>query len=122
MEDSYSGCEIVDIAIQMEKNGHDFYSSFAQKAKEQAAKVIFNFLAEEESKHAEVFKKILFGLKNRGNTGIFNEEYFDYMNALAKKHVFKDKDKVLTFVKNTVTDKDAVDMGIKAVEEDMRCT
>ncbi len=57
-----SPSELMELAIQIEKNGQNYFNKVAEKAKSQSIKDIFLFLAGEEAKHIEDFKKIREGL------------------------------------------------------------
>lgn len=46
----FSGSELLDIALGIERNGLAFYQSLANKTKNQEAKVIYDYLVGEEKK------------------------------------------------------------------------
>jgi len=48
--------DILDFAINMEIEGNKYYSKHAQKNKDNSLFVVFNLLAEDELKHAELLK------------------------------------------------------------------
>ncbi len=111
MGNIFSGSEIVEIGVQIEKNGKDFYNAVAAKSKG-AGKEICNYLAGEEEKHIAVFEKLLSSVHKYEPQEAYPGEYFAYMNALASEHVFSDKNKGSDVAKNVKDDKDAIDMGI----------
>ena len=47
----FAGSEIIEIGIQIEKNGRDFYDELVKTADDPRAKEAFKALSEEESKH-----------------------------------------------------------------------
>ena len=55
MGNLFSGPEVVEIGIQIEKNGKDFYDGVVKISKSQKAKEIFEFLGGEEEKHIKRF-------------------------------------------------------------------
>ncbi|MBU0709834.1 MAG: ferritin family protein [Candidatus Omnitrophica bacterium] len=112
MGNIFSGSEIVEIGIQIEKNGRDFYNTAADKSKEPEAKELFKFLAGEEEKHITVFKKILDSVEKYEPAEAYPGEYFSYMNSLASEYVFTQKDKGKEIAKALKTDKEVVDKGI----------
>ena len=112
MADIFSGSEIVEVGIQIEKNGRDFYSVLIEKTKSQKAKEIFKFLAGEEEKHIAVFQKILGSVENYEPAESYPGEYFAYMNALASGYVFTEKDKGEEAARSIKNDKEAVEKGI----------
>ena len=117
MGDSFSGSEIVEIGIQIEVNGRDFYKKMAEKAKDQSAKDIFQALSGEEEEHIEVFQKILDSVNKYEPKGAYPDEYFAYMNALADGHIFTKEHTGSSVAENTLKDLDAVDLGIIFEEE-----
>jgi len=50
----FSSCEVVELGIQIEKNGRDFYSALAGSTRNARAAEIFKYLAGEEEKHIAV--------------------------------------------------------------------
>ena len=111
MKNIFSGSEIVELGIQIEKNGSDFYDILSKRSKNQATAEIFDFLAKEEEKHIEVFRGILEKLQIYVPP-VYAEEYFAYMNALAGEYVFTQKDQGKEIAKKITSDKEAVEMGI----------
>jgi len=112
MGNIFAGSEVVEIGIQIEKNGKDFYSTLAGQSRNQKAKDIFKYLAGEEEKHITAFQKILDSVKKYEPQEAFPGEYFSYMNSLASEHVFTQKDKGSEIAKTAKDDKKAVELGI----------
>ena len=50
--------ELMELAIQIEKNGVRYFQRMAEKASSESVKEIFEFLAKEEEQHVEEFKAI----------------------------------------------------------------
>ena len=59
MGNVFSGSEIAEMGIQIEKNGKDFYNTLGTQSKDQKAKKVFEYLAQEEEKHIATFQRIL---------------------------------------------------------------
>jgi rubrerythrin len=108
----FAGSEIVEIGIQIEKNGKDFYDTLAGSPGNEKAKEIFAFLSKEEAKHIIAFQKILASVEQYEPAEAYPGEYFAYMRALASEHVFTQKDKGKELAKKVKSVKEAVDMGI----------
>jgi len=83
----FAGSEVVEIGIQIEKNGKDFYNTLVSQSENDKAADIFKYLAAEEEKHIAVFQKILDVVEKHEPPEAYPGEYFSYMNALAKEHV-----------------------------------
>lgn len=112
MANIFAGAEIVELGVQIEKNGRDFYEVLSGRSKIKTAQKLFKFLAGEEAKHIEDFKQILYSAQKYEPPEAYPGEYFAYMNALASEHVFTKKDKGKEIAKTAETDKEAVDMAI----------
>ncbi|MCX5709151.1 MAG: ferritin family protein [Candidatus Omnitrophica bacterium] len=112
MGNIFSGSEIVEIGIQIEVNGRDFYSSLAKRALSPKAAKIFNFLAGEEERHILIFQKILEKVEKYEPQGLDADEYYAYMSSLAKEYVFTQKDIGAGLAAKIKSDKEAADVGI----------
>ena len=112
MVNIFAGSEIVELGIQIEKNGRDFYNALVEQLKNQKAKEAFKYLAGEEEKHIAVFQNILDSVHKYEPPESYPGEYFAYMNALARDYVFTQKDKGREIAKNVKGDKEAINLGI----------
>lgn len=117
MGNIFSGSEIVEIGIQIEKNGRDFYSVMAEQSKNQKSKDIFKYLEGEEEKHIGAFEKVLDTVQKYEPPEAYPGEYFAYMNALASSYVFTQKDKGAEIAKKMNNDKEAIDCAIRAEKD-----
>jgi len=112
MANIFAGSEIVEIGIQIENNGRDFYSTLIGQSKNVKAKDLFKYLAGEEEKHIRVFQEILAGVEKYEPPESYPGEYFAYMNSLASEYVFTEKDKGKEIAQKIKTDREAIDLGI----------
>ena len=81
MANVFAGNEIVEMGIQIEKNGKDFYDTVLAQTKDEKAKNIFKYLAGEEEKHIITFQKILDSVHKYEPPESYPGEYFAYMKA-----------------------------------------
>lgn len=116
MEHSFSGCEIVELGIQIEKNAIAFFGKLAETAKNEKAKEVFRSLSEGDEGHLEDFKKI-FGAYCSYEEGVYPEEYFGYMQSLASSYVFTKKDVGEELASKISDDKEAIELGVTYVKE-----
>jgi len=112
MGNVFSGSEVVELGIQIEKNGRDFYNALIERSKDGAAKNIYDFLAKEEERHIAVFKKLLESVEKYEPQEAYPGEYFEYMNALAGEYVFTRENKGAEAAKKIKNDREAVETGI----------
>ncbi len=112
MANVFEGSEVVELAIQIEKNGKEFYDILTAKSKIEKAKDVFKFLSGEEEKHVVIFTKILENVHRYEPQESYPGEYLAYMNTLAADYVFTRKNTGREIAKKIKSDKEAVDVGI----------
>lgn len=117
MGNIFAASEVVEIAIQIERNGLDFYNILGTKTKNNEAKDIFKFLSGEEEKHLLTFKGILGTVEKYQPQGLDADEYYAYMNALAAESIFTQKDLGKSLALKIKSDAEAIDIGIKAEKD-----
>lgn len=112
----FSASEVVTMAVQIEKNGLEFYNAMAAKAQSEKSKKLFAFLASEEIRHRATFQKMLNNLKQLELTASEEEEYNNYLGALTSSRVFKPVATTEEIVRN-LDDMAAIDMAIEAEKD-----
>ncbi|WP_027188345.1 ferritin-like domain-containing protein [Desulfovibrio cuneatus] len=79
--------DAVAAAVEIEKRGHAFYLQVAEKATNPTDKKFFQYMAEEENRHEQLFATML---KRLGGlelpAGSSDAEYLDYVQALLDSH------------------------------------
>ncbi len=105
--------EIVEIAIEIEKNGVDFYRTLAGSADTSRLRELFKYLEEEEKRHVTRFEEIL---ESAGGYQIsevyYTTQYMGYMKALADERVFRSDISATEMADRAKTPKEAIDMAI----------
>jgi len=86
----FSGSELVNVALGIEKNGIAYYDSLAELTTDAALKNVYNYLANMERRHMEIFQNILDSIGKYQPTyaGETEEEYELYLKALVDSAVF----------------------------------
>ena len=88
----FSGYEIGEMAIQIERNGKAFYEELARKSNEADMRTFFKYLAGQEEEHIERFKQLRDRLSKEGYIAPYDwDEARDYLAALVSKEVFADE-------------------------------
>lgn len=110
----FSGKEVLEIAIQIEKNGFTFYSHAAQKVTDNKARELIEWLAREEKSHIGRFEDILssFNPEELDMSPAEVEEYSLYLKALADARVFTTELKAREAAMSIKSEMDAIDMAI----------
>jgi rubrerythrin len=109
----YSGKEIIEIAVRIEENGNEFYTSAAEAIKENNdIKGLLLDLAEKELMHIAIFQK----LEERFEAEKFEfnaDEASDYISYLADQHIFGKAGTGKALAKTVHTPKDALEIAFK---------
>jgi len=90
MSISFSGSELINIAIGIEERGFAFYDIMANSTAKATAKEVFRYLADMERRHAQVFQEML----SEADKYQFSEtagEYAVYLQTLVDTAVFSDE-------------------------------
>ncbi len=117
MGNIFSASEVVELGIQIEKNGRDFYNMLFVQSQSLKAKEVFRFLSLEEEKHIKVFQGILDTIGEYEPLGLDSDDYYSYMNDLASEHIFTQKNKGVESAVTTKTDIEAIEKGIRFEED-----
>ncbi|MFH1889213.1 MAG: ferritin family protein [Candidatus Omnitrophota bacterium] len=117
MGNIFAASEIVEIGIQIEENGRDFYDTLSTQSKNEKSKKIFRYLAKQEEEHKEVFQKLLGSIEKYEPAEAYPGEYFAYMNSLAIASVFTQKDKGKEIAMKVKNEQEAIDIGMQAEKD-----
>jgi len=115
MKNSYNVVEIIQMAINVEREGYESYSSIARDINDDKAKAVFVLLAEQEKKHAETFKNLLEVMNENNKINaeyLFDEHVIGYFRALTANKVFE-SDRMQKAIDLT-TAKEAIQEGINS--------
>jgi len=113
--EKYNVLEITKIAMDMEKEGQDFYHKAAALVKDEKLRSIFVLLEEQEKRHGELFydlHKTFSKIHNLSDEYLYDENVSLYMKALVQNKVFKEYE--LNQIKNMNSMKDAIHIGINS--------
>jgi rubrerythrin len=91
----YSAEEVVQLAVNTEKNGKEFYDNAAKKTKSAELKKMFDFLAMQEDHHRMIFESLR-GKTERLMEPADMEEIEGYLNAIVESEFFLGGDKALS--------------------------
>lgn len=113
MSDTFSGCEIVEIGINIEKNGRDFYGALAQKSTAPEIVETFEYLKEAETEHERVLEELFSQTCEYNPKEAYPEEYFSYMKALSGQYVFTEKGAGGKLAEKIKNNEEALDAAIQ---------
>jgi rubrerythrin len=114
MKNKYSIREIIQFAIEIEKEGKIFYQKMAGQAMDEKIKKIYLQLMQDESDHQETYQKFLDNLGPDHNEYLYHmqNEYIEYLHSFIENIVF-DKDKIDQLIESFKTEQAAIDYAIE---------
>jgi rubrerythrin len=104
--------EVLEFAVFIEQNGFQFYSGAVKKLSDPKIINLFNYLAGEETKHEELFKKMAEGAGDFIPRETYTGEYQEYMKDLCKSHSLANREAIKGKVDGIKALDDAVDMAL----------
>jgi len=109
----YSGQEIVEIAVRIEENGYAFYIAAAEMIREPTdAKNLFIDLAEKETMHISVFRKLLEKYEPEDYEPA-TEDASAYIQNLADGHIFGKPDAGINLAKTVRNPREALAIALR---------
>lgn len=113
----FSGRELIDIAIGIERNGAAFYHSLATSTGNEIAKGAYQYLAGEELKHIRVFQSMLGSVADYRPPETYTEEYDLYLRALIDSRVFTDDQTAYEMAQRVTSDAEAIQIALGAEKD-----
>lgn len=112
----FSAHEILDIAISIEEEGVDFYTSLSRNSARADAASAFSYLAEQERQHADTFSELLARFKEEEQE-LFNwSDASEYIKSFSRNKVFPKAADVLGDLSEAPASK-AIDFAIDVEKE-----
>ena len=114
--EDFSGFEVIRAAMEVEKNGHRFYSAMVEKAHTQLARELFAMLAQDEVSHLRTLEK----LAAEYEEGAFwegEEEFLPYLRRFNDREVFPSAEAVASALVSQEGDIRALELAIEAEEK-----
>lgn len=109
----FTGRELLEVALEIEKNGQAFYEELSNCARDKGVLEVANFMAEEEKRHYETFKTMLDALgEGYAPPESYPGEYQQYVKALADSRVFTKEHEVREECRRLKRDSEAIKMAI----------
>jgi rubrerythrin len=113
----FSGSELLEIAIGIERNGMAFYQALADKTGNRDVKDIYNYLAGEEKKHLDTFQGMSNSLGQAKPLESYTEEYMLYLKSLVDNAVFSSITEAQQKAGKVFNEIEALNIGIQAEKD-----
>lgn len=113
----FSGSELLEIALGIERNGAVFYQALADRTGNKDVKAIYGYLAGEEKKHLNTFQGMLNSVGRYKPPESYAEEYMLYLRALIDSAVFPDDKVAKEMASKASSEAEALHIGIIAEKD-----
>jgi len=113
----FSGKELIDVAIGIEKNGVAYYGSLADSSSDSEIKGMYRQLAEQEKKHIQIFQTMLGNVGDYQPLETYPEEYSAYLKALTDSAVFTSDQSARDTAKKVSSATEAINIGLTAEKD-----
>ncbi|MGQ9545733.1 MAG: ferritin-like domain-containing protein [Dehalococcoidia bacterium] len=113
----FSGSELLEMAMGIERNGMAFYQAVADKTRNRDVKGIYNYLTGEEQKHLNIFQGMSDSLKQVRRPETYTEEYMLYFKSLVNNVVFSNVTEARQKAGKALDEIEAIDTGIQAEKD-----
>ena len=113
----FSGDELINIAIAIERRGITFYDIMAKSTDDEMARVVFEALVNMERQHISIFEDMQGEAFATAESSGSSPEYSDYLRSLIDDAVFTDD--MITSEMATQADSDikAIELAISAEKD-----
>jgi rubrerythrin len=113
----FSGSELLEIAMGIERTGMAFYQALADKTGKRDVKDIYTYLAGEEKKHLDTFQGMSDSLGQAKPQETYTEEYMLYLKSLVDSVVFSNVTEARQKAGKISNEIEALDTGIQAEKD-----
>jgi rubrerythrin len=113
----FSGSELLEVALGIEKNGAAFYQALAERTANNHTRAIYEHLALEETRHQKTLQGILDKVGRYQPSQDYAEDYYLYLKSLVDSSVFSDAAQARKIAAQTSSPAQALDIGIKAEKD-----
>ncbi|OHB30430.1 MAG: hypothetical protein A2X84_11360 [Desulfuromonadaceae bacterium GWC2_58_13] len=114
--EDFSGFEVIRAAMEVEKQGRQFYSILSTKARNELVREIFSLLAQDEIAHLKTLESMV----SKYQDGAFweNEELFlPYLRRFSSERVFPSVERIEELLKSGKDDLQFLELAIEAEEK-----
>jgi len=119
MSISFSGSELINIAIGIERSGIAFYDIMAKSTQNATAREVFQYLTDMERQHIQIFQDMLSKADKYQIPDTYTGEYTAYLQALVDSAVFTDDFATGEMATRVGSDIEAVELAINAEKDSL---
>ena len=112
MAQVFTGSQVVELAIQIERNGAAFYEAAKKVVSGDEAKKTMDYLISEERRHLATFQGLLNKIELVRPAEQYEGEWDAYLKTAAAEHVFTDDARAREIISSIKTQNEALDYAI----------
>ncbi len=105
--------ELIRVAVQIERQGVDFYRQLAARVGPGEVQQLFLALAEEEEQHQADFNRLGQDLEITNPRDTYPGEYEDYVRSLVESHIFSDLAALDLVLSTAITPWEALELAMR---------
>ena len=113
----FSGGELLEIAVGMERNGIAFYDVLAKTTENAEVRAIYDYLAAEERRHLATFQEMMSSVEEMESPESYSEDYALYLKALVDSRIFSDEAMAVAGAQEVTSDAEALDIALALEKE-----
>jgi rubrerythrin len=117
MSITFSGSELINIAIGIERRGIAFYDVMTKSTDNAVARDVFQYLANMEREHIQIFQGMLAEADKYQIPETYTGEYASYLQALVDSAVFSDDMATSEMATQADSDIEALELAIGAEKD-----
>jgi rubrerythrin len=117
MSITFSGSELINIAIGIERKGVAFYDIMTRSTENATTRDIFQYLANMEREHIQIFQGMLAEADKCHIPDTYAQEYASYLQALVDSAVFTDDMVTSEMATQADSDIEALELAISAEKD-----
>lgn len=117
MSISFSGSELINIAINIERRGIVFYDIMSKSTQDATARDTFQYLTDMERQHIQIFQDMLGEADEYQPSETYGGEHAAYLQALADSAVFTDDAITSEMATGADSDIKAIELAIGAEKD-----
>lgn len=113
----FSGSELAQTAVNIERNGIAFYAALAERSRDQKTKRTFGELADMERQHEKTFCAMLDSTGKEAPFEEYSGQHASYLKALADSAVFTDAAKAAETARQVANQAEALRLAMEAEKD-----
>ena len=113
----FTGKELINIAVGIEKNGAAYYNAILASLKDDTLRKAFQYLADSEREHIKVFQSMLGSISDYQAPETYSEEYETYLKSLVDSAIFSNEQKAKDIAGEIGSTDEAIQIALTAEKD-----